>query len=83
MDHVYASNASGLPTSPPFPGAYGFTQINNAAWTPGATTVLGPFIFYYVAESIRNVIVAAGLTPDPTNLKQFYQAVEILAAGGL
>lgn len=81
MDRVYQSDVDATPTAPPFPGATGFPQ-SAVLWDTFDPTVPGPYFYFYVAESIRAVIVAAGLTPDPHNLRQFAQAVEILAAGG-
>jgi hypothetical protein len=81
MDRVYQSDVGTTPTPAPFPGAAGFTQ-SAVAWADFNPTTPGPYFYFYVSESIRAVIVAAGLTPDPTNLQQFYQAIEILAAGG-
>ena len=79
MDRVYGSNVSGTLPIVPFPGSFGFVQGNDEL-VQFIPTEPGAFWFYYITESIRNVVVAAGLTPDPQNLGQFYQAVEILIA---
>lgn len=78
MDRVYQSNASSTPTAVPSPGSHGFVQsdVPLPSFDP---TDPGPFFFFWLTESYREVIVAAGLTPDPTNLGQFAQAVIILA----
>lgn len=81
MDRVYQSDAGPTLTPPPYPGSVGFTQ-SAVPWATFNPTVPGPYFYFYISESIRAVIVAAGLTPDPHNLHQFAQAVEILAAGG-
>lgn len=81
MDRIYQSDVSQTPPQPPFPGAFGFAQ-SAVAWADFNPTQAGAYFHFYVTESIRNVIVAAGLTPDPANLSQFYQALEILASGG-
>ena len=80
MDRQYLANVSQTPPPTPFPGIFGYVQGAPTLPQFGPTNP-GAFWFYYMTESIRNVVVAAGLTPDPTNLKQFAQAVEILAAG--
>lgn len=80
MDRVYQSDVSTTPPAAPFPGSAGFPQ-SAVDWANFTPTSAGPYFYYYVSESIRNVIVAAELTPDPLNLRQFAQAVEILAGG--
>ena len=81
MDRVYQSNVNSTPVSPPSAGSYGYTQ-SSVDWYDFDPTVPGPYVNQYISESLRNVIVAAGLTPDPTNLNQLYQAISIIAAGG-
>lgn len=81
MDRVYQSDVSQTPPAAPFPGSAGFPQ-SAVEWANFAPTELGAYGYHFIAESIRTVIVAAGLTPDPLNLRQFAQAIEILAAGG-
>jgi len=78
MDRVYQAGVSSVPPAAPFPGATGSAQ-GSAALADFAFTTPGAFWFYHVTESIRNVVVAAGLTPDPTNLTQFAQALRLLA----
>lgn len=79
MDRLYLSSVATVPPPIPYPGNYGYAQ-GSSSLPQFAPTNPGAFWFYYVTESIRNVIIGAGLTPDPTNLNQFAQAVEILAA---
>lgn len=81
MDRVYQSDVGATPTPMPFPGSTGFPQ-SAVAWADFDPTKPGPYFYFYCTESIRTVIVAAGLVPDPQNLRQFAQAIEILAAGG-
>jgi hypothetical protein len=78
MDRVYQAGVSSVPPAAPFPGATGSAQGHPAlpTFTP---TSPGAFWFYHVTESMRNVIVAAGLTPDASNLTQFAHAIQILA----
>lgn len=77
MDRAYQTNVSATQTPIPYPGSFGFVQGSTdlSQFNP---TSPGAFWFFYVTESIRNVIVAAGLTPDPQNVNQFYQALIIL-----
>lgn len=77
MDRVYSDNVSTIPPVIPFPGSYGFTQ-GSPELTQFAPTLPSAYWFYYVTESMRNVVVGAGLTPDPTNVNQFYQAVALI-----
>lgn len=81
MDRVYQSDVSQTPPAAPFPGVVGFTQ-SAVPWADFNPTKPSPHFYHFVSESIRTVIVAAGLTPDPLNLGQFAQAIEILAEGG-
>ncbi len=81
MDRVYQSDISQTLTPPPYPGSFGFPQ-SAVEWGSYPPTEPDAYFFFYVAESIRAVIVASGQTPDPLDLRQFAKAVEILAAGG-
>jgi hypothetical protein len=80
MDRFYQSGVSTVVTPIPYPGNYGFAQ-GSAALPQFNPTNPGAFWYYYVTESMRNVIVAAGLTPDPLDHNQFYKAVEIISLG--
>lgn len=79
MDRLYQSNVGSIPPITPFPGIYGYTQ-GIAALPQFGPTNPGAFWFYYITESFRNVVIGAGLTPDPQNINQFAQALEIMAA---
>lgn len=79
MDRVYQANVSSVPTTPPEDGSYGFVQ-SDAPLPSFNPTEPGPFFFHYVTESFLEVITAAGLTPDASNLHQLFEAVQILAA---
>jgi hypothetical protein len=81
MDRVYQSDVSATPPAVPFPGAVGFAQ-SAVDWANFTPTTVGAYYYHYITESLLTVIVAAGLTPDPSNLRQFAQALDILAAGG-
>ena len=79
MDRVYQFNVSLTPPATPTSFAIGFAQ-GDAAQPGYQLTVPGPWWFYMVTESIRNVIVTAGLVPDPTSTTQLFTAIKILAA---
>ncbi len=81
MDRVYQSDVSQTPPAPPFPGSTGFPQ-SAVEWGGFTPTEPGAYVYFYITESIRAVIVASGQTPDPSDLHQFAKAVEIIAAGG-
>ena len=77
MDRAYQSNASSAPpTAPTF--SLGYPQ-GDAAQPIVPPTEPGAFWFYWVTESIRNVIVAAGLTPNNLTLNQLVLALEAIA----
>lgn len=78
MDHVYQANVSTTSTPAPAPGSSGHVQSEPPlpSYTP---TTPGPYWYWHKTESIRNVILAAALTPDPQNLHQLRDAIEILA----
>ena len=80
MDRFYQANVSDTPPVPPSPGVYGFVQ-SDVPYPLAETyfpTTPGPWDYHFVTESIRNVIVAAGLEPDPLNLHQLADAIELL-----
>ena len=73
MDHVWEANASSTPPSYPVG-----LQTGYPVETP-TPTVIGNWWYHQVTEEIRNAVVAAGLTPDPTNLNQLTAAINQLA----
>lgn len=78
MDRVFQAGTSSVPPAAPFPGSNGGAQ--GSALLPNFDpTTPGAFWFYHVTESIRNVIVGAGLVPDATVLNQLAQAIAIIA----
>lgn len=79
MDHVYQANVSTVSPAAPVPGSSGHVQSDPPlpSYTP---TTPGPYWYWHKTESIRNVIIAAGLTPDPQNLYQLRDAIAILAS---
>ncbi|PHM20926.1 MAG: hypothetical protein CK604_00505 [Curvibacter sp. PD_MW3] len=81
MDRVYASNVSATPPSPPASPAVGYPRSGNPSTATEATKT-GPYWVYMITESLRKLIVDAGLTPDHTNLNLVSQAVQAMIAGG-
>lgn len=79
MDRAYLSNTSGsAPTAPASP-ATGYPQSGNPQTATQATRP-GPYWYHMITESIRNVLVAAGLSPAQTDLTLLTQAVTKLAS---
>ncbi len=78
MDHVYQSSVSTVSTPAPVPGSSGHVQSEPPlpSYTP---TTPGPYWYWHKTESIRNVILAAGLVPDPQNLHQLRDAIALIA----
>lgn len=69
---AYQSGAAGTPPELPATAVSGYPR--SATPTLKATTP-GPFFFYGWGEEIRNVIIDGGLTPDPRDNSQLYQAI--------
>lgn len=72
---AYQSGAAGTPPALPSTAVLGFPR--GATPTLKATTP-GPYWFYGWGEEIRNVIIGAGLTPNPRDNSQLYQAIRII-----
>lgn len=72
--------AAGEPATPATPSEGFPTAGNPATGTPA--TRPGPYWYHQVGESLRAVIVAAGLTPDHTDLTQLLGAIQSTAGGG-
>lgn len=84
MDHAYRLNVSLNP--PTYPGSFalGYPQAASADGTV-PPTYPGAWWYYMVTEEIRNVLIAAGITPDPSKVNQLTSAVQVLiteAVGG-
>jgi phage-related tail fiber protein len=74
------NSANGSPAAPVAPGAPAnpyFTSGNPGGGVPATTP--GAWWFHMMSEELRNAILAAGLTPDHTNLGQLAQAIGLLA----
>ena len=70
----YESGASeSAPLAPETPSVGYPTEGNPGTGTPA--TKPGPFWFYKIGESLRRIIVAAGLTPDDDDLDLLDQAI--------
>ena len=81
MDRAFSSGASGTPPSAPGSPSTGYaTSGNPGTGTPA--TKPGAYWYHMVTEELRELIVAAGLTPDHTNTSQIAQAVQALIAAG-
>ena len=68
---AYQSDAAGTPPAYPASPSIGFAQdatANTPATAPGA------WFFYMSGEEFRNLIIGAGLRPDP------YERAQVLAA---
>jgi hypothetical protein len=74
---AYQSGAAGTP--PPYLATSVAGYPRSATPTLKATTP-GPHWFYMVGEEIRNVIIDGGLTPDPRDNSQLYQAIRNIGA---
>ena len=77
MDRFNTSaGAAAVPATPAAPVNKYFTSGNPSLAIPA--TVPGPWWFHMISEELRNVIVAAGLTPDHANTNQLSQAIAAL-----
>lgn len=77
MDRTFASAVSATPPSAPASPAIGYPRPGD----PGGSSATKPgaWWYYMITESLRNIIVDAGLTPDHTDLTLVSQAVQSLA----
>jgi hypothetical protein len=74
---AYQADAAGTPPALPATSVSGYPQA--ATPTLKATTP-GPHWYYMVGEEIRNAIIDGGLTPDPRDYSQLYQAIRNIGA---
>lgn len=75
MDRAFESAVSATPPSAPASPAIGYPRKGNPG-TGTAPTKPGEYWHYMITESLRNIIVDAGLTPDHTDLTLVSQAVQ-------
>lgn len=74
VDRVYKSGTAATAPAPPATPATGYpTEGDALAGT--AATVPGAYWFHMITESLRNVVVAAGLEPNHADLDQLAQAI--------
>lgn len=79
---AYQSDAAGTPPPMLATSVKGYPR---AASPTLKATMPGPYWFFMVGEEIRNVIIDGGLTPDPRDNSQLYQAIRNIGAryGGI
>lgn len=77
MDRTYESGAAGSPPSAPASPSSGYPTAGNPQ-TATPSTKPGPWWYHMMTEELRAVIVAAGLTPDHTDVTQLSQAIQAL-----
>ena len=77
MDRVFEKGAIASPPSPPATPSSGYPTAGDPA-TGQMPTQPGPYWFHQITEEMRNAIVAAGLTPDHTQLTQLRDAINAL-----
>jgi len=66
------------PSAPATPANPYYTEGNPGLGIPA--TQPGPWFFHMLTEELRAVIVAAGITPDHTDLTQLTQAIAVLVS---
>lgn len=79
MDRAYASGAAGTPPTPPASPSIGYPQQANPGLGAPATKP-GKYWYYMITEEIRNVVAAAGLTPDQADVTQLSDAIVAMIA---
>lgn len=77
MDRVFKSGASATPPAPFASPSVGY-PISGDPGTGTPATKPGGYWYYMITEELRRLVVAAGLTPDHTNLDQVTLAVQEL-----
>lgn len=78
MDRQYAAHTSPIPPDLPVSPALGFPRSSSIGQSP---TQAGPYWFHMITESLRNVIVEAGLEPLASDLTLLTQAIRLMAGG--
>ena len=82
MDRAYKSGAATTEPSTSEATSAGFPSEGDVA-SGVAATVPGPYWFHMLTEEQRNVILAAGITPDTGTLTQLYDAIAALIAAAI
>ncbi|SER79060.1 Phage Tail Collar Domain [Vreelandella subterranea] len=80
VDRVYERNASDLAPQPPTNPSSGYPTAGNPAQGIPAT-LPGPYWYHMITESLRRVVVEAGLTPDHEDLDQVVEALQAMGMG--
>ncbi|NVF16008.1 tail fiber protein [Vreelandella maris] len=75
VDRVYERNASDSAPQPPADPSSGYPTAGNPAQGVPATQP-GPYWYHMITESLRRVVVEAGLTPDHEDLDQLLGAIK-------
>lgn len=71
---MFESGASDTPPSPPVNPSIGYPSNGNAEQGI-QPTVPGAYFFYALAEELKNMVLAAGLTPDASKTNQVAEAL--------
>lgn len=79
VDRVYERNAAQSAPQPPADPSVGYPTSGNPAQGVPAT-IPGDYWYHMITESLRKVIVDAGLTPDHEDLGQLLAAIRGLGA---
>lgn len=77
MDSVFQSNVSGTPPAAPEVPLIGHPRAGDPVSGTKATRP-GPWWYYLITQELRNIVVAAGLTPDGTDTSQLLEALQTL-----
>jgi hypothetical protein len=77
MDRVYQSSVSGTPPAAPSVPLLGYPRAGDPISGTKATRP-GPWWFHMITEELRNIVVAAGVSPDGTDTDQVLQALRAI-----
>lgn len=80
VDRVYQRNATAAPPAVPDAPSEGYPTNGNPAGAIPAT-IPGAYWYHMITESLRNVIVTAGLDPDHEDLGQVVEALQAMGVG--
>lgn len=81
VDRVYQRNATETAPQPPADPSEGYPTDGNPAQSIPATAP-GAYWFHMITESLRRVVVEAGLTPNHEDLGQLIEALQNMGLGG-
>lgn len=80
VDRVYERNASDSAPQPPADPSLGYPNAGNPAQGVPAT-LPGPYWYHMITESLRRVVLEAGLTPDHEDLDQVVESLQAMGVG--